>query len=69
MSAASGKVLAVRTTSWRLFDFLLGLLFMDYEERKDFNHALLIFMSCLGVITVASGLILFFMTQRWGIFR
>ena len=69
VSAASGKIRAVRTTSWRLFDFLWGLHIMDYEERKDFNHALLIFMSCLGVITVASGLILFFMTQRWGIFR
>lgn len=69
VSVASGKIRAVRTTSWRIFDFLWGLHIMDYEERKDFNHALLIFMSILGVITVTSGLILFFMTQRWSIAR
>ncbi|MCZ6504152.1 MAG: PepSY domain-containing protein [Gammaproteobacteria bacterium] len=69
VSTASGKIRAVRTTSWRLFDFLWSLHIMDYEEREDFNHSLLIFMSTLGVITVASGLILFFTTQRWRIPR
>ncbi len=69
VSAASGNIRAVRTTSWRLFDFLWSLHIMDYEEREDFNHALLIFMSILGVITVASGLVLFFTTQSWRIPR
>ncbi len=42
---------------------------MDYEDRDDFNNLLLKFMSGLAVITVASGLILFFVTQRWGSMR
>ncbi len=64
VSASSGKIRAVRTTSWRLFDFLWSLHIMDYDERDDFNHPLLIFMATLGVITVFSGLFLFFATQR-----
>jgi uncharacterized iron-regulated membrane protein len=64
VSASSGKIRAVRTTSWRLFDFLWSLHIMDYDERDDFNHPLLIFMATLGVITVFSGLFLFFVTQR-----
>lgn len=64
VSANSGKIRAVRTTSWRLFDFLWSLHIMDYDERDDFNHPLLIFMATLGVITVFSGLFLFFVTQR-----
>lgn len=65
VSANSGEIRAVRTTSWRLFDFLWSLHIMDYEERDDFNHPLLIFMATLGVITVFSGLFLFFVTQRF----
>jgi hypothetical protein len=64
VSASSGKIRAVRTTSWRLFDFLWSLHIMDYDERDDFNHPLLIFMATLGLITVFSGLFLFFVTQR-----
>lgn len=64
VSASSGKIRAIRTTSWRLFDFLWSLHIMDYDERDDFNHPLLIFMATLGVITVFSGLFLFFATQR-----
>jgi uncharacterized iron-regulated membrane protein len=64
VSASSGKIRAVRTTSWRLFDFLWSLHIMDYDERDDFNHPLLIFMATLGLITVFSGLFLFIVTQR-----
>lgn len=38
---------------------------MDYEEREDFNHLLIQVLATMGLITVISGLTLFFMTQRW----
>jgi len=69
VSANSGRIRAVRNFSWRIFDFLWALHIMDYEDRDDFNNLLLKFMSGLAVITVASGLILFFVTQRWGSMR
>ncbi len=65
VSATTGRIRAVRTNYWRIFDFLWSLHIMDYEERENFNSWLLIFMATLGVITVSSGLILFFVTQRF----
>jgi hypothetical protein len=64
IGATSGQVRAVRTNEWRVFDFLWGLHIMDYEAREDFNHLLLQVISVLGVITVISGLILFFTTVK-----
>lgn len=64
IGATSGQVRAVRTSEWRLFDFFWALHIMDYEAREDFNHLLLQVISTLGVITVLSGLVLFFTTLR-----
>ena len=61
----SGRIRAVRTDAWRLFDFLWSLHIMDYEAREDFNHLLIQVLAILGLITVLSGLALFFVTQRW----
>ena len=35
---------------------------MDYETRDNFNHLLIQFLSVLGLLTVLSGLALFFTT-------
>jgi hypothetical protein len=66
VGALSGKIRAVRTNTWRIFDFLWSLHIMDYEKRENFNHLLIQFMAVIGLITVLSGLALFFATQRWG---
>ncbi len=66
VSASTGRIRAVRNTRWRLYDFLWSLHIMDYIERESFNHTLLVVMASLGVVTVFSGLLLFFVTQRWG---
>ena len=66
VGATSGRIRAVRTNEWRIFDFLWMLHIMDYEAREDFNHLLIQTLSVLGLITVITGLILFFMTQTWG---
>lgn len=60
----TGRVRAVRTDAWRWFDFLWSLHIMDYEAREDFNHLLIQAMAILGLVTVISGLCLFFITLR-----
>lgn len=64
VGAQSGLIRAVRTDAWRLFDLFWALHIMDYEERDDFNHLLIQSMSILGLLTVLSGLLLFFSTFR-----
>lgn len=38
----TGQLLRVRTDTWRLYDFFWMLHIMDYQDRSDFNHPLLI---------------------------
>ncbi|OUS16090.1 hypothetical protein A9Q88_09090 [Gammaproteobacteria bacterium 50_400_T64] len=64
IGANSGKVSAVRTNTWRLYDFLWGLHIMDYVDRDNFNSWLLRAFALLGVITIASGLALFFISAK-----
>lgn len=59
-----GQVLRVRTDNWRLFDFVWMLHIMDYDERDDFNHGLLIGSSALALLFTISGLVLLVMTLR-----
>lgn len=62
----SGQVTARRNWVWRGFDFLWMLHIVDFEERKDFNNWALRILSILGLITLASGYGLWFMTSiRW----
>ncbi|WP_299776068.1 PepSY domain-containing protein [uncultured Pseudoteredinibacter sp.] len=68
--ANSGRVTARRNWIWRGFDFLWMLHIMDFEEREDFNNWLLKLMSILGLVTLASGYGLWFLTsQRFRRFR
>lgn len=59
ISATSGKLQKVRTTSWRWFDWLWMTHIMDYDERADINNALLRIFSIAGLVTVLSGIVLF----------
>lgn len=58
----TGELLRVRTNNWRLFDFVWMLHIMDYNNRTDFNHALLIISSALALLFTLSGLILLVLT-------
>jgi len=42
VSPQTGKVTGRRNTIWRVYDFFWMLHIMDYSERDDFNHPLLI---------------------------
>ena len=64
VAANTGQIDAVRTDMWRLYDFFWMLHIMDYEDREDFNHPLLISAAGLALITVLAGLTLLFVRVR-----
>lgn len=60
----TGQIHSIRNTKWRVFDFLWMLHIMDYRGRDDINNLILRIASLLGLITLASGYLLFFLTRR-----
>ncbi|RZS99800.1 PepSY domain-containing protein [Aquimarina brevivitae] len=64
VSAKDGLFQRVRHQSWRWFDFLWMTHTMDYQGRDDFNTLLLRVFSALGLITVLSGFLLWFISSR-----
>lgn len=58
MDATTGEVTARRTQRWRIFDFLWMLHIMDFEERNNFNHALLSIAALLAITLTISGVLL-----------
>ncbi len=63
VSIKEGKFQRVRHRSWRWFDFLWMTHTMDYEGRDDFNTITLRVFSFLGLITVCSGFVLWFVSS------
>ena len=59
-----GTVQKFRNSKWRIFDFLWMMHTMNYEDRDKFGNLLLRSFSILGLITVFSGFLLFFVTQK-----
>ena len=68
VSPFSGKVVARRTGTWRVYDFLWSLHIMDYRERENFNHPLLIGFAAGLLLLVGSGAVLLWKRfgARWG---
>ena len=65
ISPQTGAVVARRNDLWRAFDFVWMLHIMDYEEREDFNHPLLIVTAATALAFVVSGgFMLFFSFRR-----
>ncbi len=63
VSAIDGKFQTVRHRDWRIFDFLWMTHTMDYEDRDDFNTTLLRAFSLMGLITVLSGFVLWYISS------
>lgn len=59
-----GQVHAVRTNNWRTFDLLWMLHTMDFAGRDNINNYLLRAFSILGLTTVLSGFLLFFISSK-----
>lgn len=66
VSERNGQVLARRTDIWRLYDFFWMLHIMDYRERVDFNHPLLVTASAVALALAATGIWLLFYRIRLG---
>ena len=64
VGANDGQVHAVRTNSWRAFDFLWMLHTMDFSGRDNINNHVLRTFSILGIITVLSGFLLYFSSSK-----
>lgn len=64
LSAQTGQIGAFRTNKWRVFDFLWMLHTMDFDARDNINNYLLRGFSMLGIITILSGFLLFFVSSK-----
>ncbi|SMG48613.1 PepSY domain-containing protein [Arenibacter troitsensis] len=63
VSARDGAFQTVRHRDWRWFDFLWMTHTMDYEGRDDFNTIILRIFSILGLVTVFSGFLLWYISS------
>lgn len=63
ITAETGQTDAFRTNQWRVFDFLWMLHTMDFAGRDNINNYLLRSFSALGIITILSGFLLFFVSS------
>ncbi|AVR47303.1 hypothetical protein C7S20_02900 [Christiangramia fulva] len=63
VSAGEGDFQAVRYRDWRWFDFLWMMHTMDYQGRDDINNLVLRSFSVLGLFTVLSGFVLWFISS------
>jgi uncharacterized iron-regulated membrane protein len=59
----NGDVVTRRNRIWRIYDFAWMLHIMDYRERTDFNHPLLVWASALALLAALSGLYLIAVTS------
>jgi uncharacterized iron-regulated membrane protein len=59
-----GVVTKYRNHKWRIYDFLWMLHIMDYENRDSFGHLLLKIFSVMGLLTVLSGFVLYFISSK-----
>jgi len=59
-STKTGEYQGIRTDSWRVFDFFMMLHFMDYGQRGDFNHALIVVAALIMLFFSFSGILLIY---------
>jgi len=58
VSPLSGKVVARRSSTWRVYDFLWSLHIMDYRDRTDFNNWLVVMSAAVALILTISGIVI-----------
>lgn len=61
VAAESGRITAVRTGTWRLYDFFWSLHIMDWKNHEDFNTPWLLAFAVGGLALAIAGTILRFM--------
>ncbi len=63
VSPENGKIVGVRTGTWRLYDFFWGLHIMDWKNHEDFNTPWMMAFAAGGLILAVAGVVL--LTTRW----
>ncbi len=63
----TGRITAVRTGTWRLYDFFWGLHIMDWKNHADFNTPWLLAFAIGGLVLWLGGAVLLWM--RWPVRR
>ena len=63
VAAETGRITAVRTDTWRLYDFFWSLHIMDWKNHENFNTPWLLAFAIGGLIFGLAGTVLLFM--RW----
>jgi hypothetical protein len=58
VDASTGRVTARRSDLWRVFDVMWMFHIMDYREREDSSHPLLIVAAALSLAMTIAGLVL-----------
>ena len=56
----SGKIVAIRSNQWRIWDLMWGFHIMDWVDRDNIDNLLLKIFSFLALFTSISGIFLFF---------
>lgn len=67
VAANTGQITAVRTGTWRLYDFVWGLHIMDWQNHANFNSWWLLGFAIGGLVLGLAGTVLLFM--RWPLRR
>lgn len=67
IAAETGKIAAVRTGTWRLYDFFWSLHIMDWKNHENFNTWWLLAFAIGGLCMGIAGTIL--LVMRWPISR
>lgn len=63
VAAETGRITAVRTGTWRLYDFFWGLHIMDWKNHENFNTWWLLSFAIGGLTLGLAGTVLLFI--RW----
>lgn len=63
VAADTGRIAAVRTGTWRLYDFFWGLHIMDWQGHENFNTPWLLAFAIGGLALWLGGAVLLYM--RW----
>ena len=62
-------LVARRSATWRIYDFLWSLHIMDYSERDNFNNPLVITAAVIAFALAVSGFVLLYLRFASSVLR
>lgn len=65
VSGQDGRIVARRTATWRLHNFIWNLHMMDYSFDRDFNNPQVVMMGAMGLWVALSGFWLLIVSLHW----